>query len=591
MASLDRTRDRAMSKPVEMRHAAGDRPGFGEALPLMLQQLALQSTYWLLPVIVAAFFGFGPAAAAGFLSASLLITAMGALMQGWTRGWLGSGYALPFVPSPAFVAVYAGAAAAGAGLGAAGAALIAASLSVSLLFLAFPRFLQLISAEITGVVAFSIGLGFMPKIIELLNLALDPGKLPAQLSERMSDAVVSTQASEIHSIAVFAVTLAAVVFVGIARWRFAAYAIIAGAATGSIFGLLLIGPDAVALRALHSASWLALPSFTAPDFAGVSAALLATAVVTVLCNTADQLGDVLVAQREQDAAWTKPDPPPLRRGVLASNLVVTLGGLTGGMAASTSSACVALSIATRSFSRWTACAGACLLVLLSCSPKFVSLFILIPGPVVAALLIYISGFMMSSGAKLITGRVLDARRSACVGFGLACGIASLFAQDFLLRYLPEALVSPVVLSFLAAFALHLATLPLVKEIATAEIDLEGNVGQAADAFAESSAGNWALRRETADGLRHAVLETAELLAARGAKMLKVSASLSDGNVLLSVEHAAPILPAPSIIPNVEDLEDASRAEAFTMWMATRGASDYTRKISGQQASATFAFQE
>ncbi len=591
VASLDRARDRAIRNPGDIRHAAGDRPGWTDALPLALQQIALQSTYWILPVIIGHMFGMSAAATAAFLGASLLVTAFGVALQGATRGWVGSGYAMPFVPNPVALSVYAGAAALGTGLGSAGATLIIASLVVSALFLAFPRVLQLISAEITGVVAFAIGISFLPKILEFLNRAIDTKAEAFRWSERNSDNVLASFDAEHAAILVFGVILALVIFIGIARWRLSAHAIIIGVVLGTVLGLALLGPDPVALAAFHDASWFKLPSMQLPDFGSLNLALLITAFVILLCGTADQLGDLLVMQREQDAAWSKPDTPPLRRGVLASNLTTTFAGLMGGMAAGTSSACVALAIATRSFSRRVACFGAALIVIVACSPKVISVFLLIPNPVIAALLLYVSAFMMGSGAKLITGRVLDARRTSCVGLGLAFGIATLFAHEFLARYLPEAIISPVVLAFIAAFSLHLLTLPLVRQVATTDIKLGAALGVDIDHFIEAAAGDWGLRRKTADSIRHAILEVAELVAARGASGVNVKASVTDGNVLVVIQHPAPILPAPALRPSVDDLENDAGMEAFAMWMASRDAVDCVRNVSGEQATLSLSFQD
>ena len=216
----------------------------------------------------------------------------------------------------------------------------------------------------------------------------------------------------------------------------------------------------------------------------MSLGLFVTAFVAALCTVADQVGDLLVMQREQNANWSRPDLPPLRRGILAANLTSALSGLVGGMVAAGSSAGIALSIATRSFTRSVIFICALLVVVIAVCPKITALFLTIPDTVVAAMLLFLGGWMMCSGLKLITARVMDARRTSCVGIGLGAGIATVIAPDLMARLLPQALVTPVALSFLVAFGLHVITLPFVRRVALTDIPLDAGVGQHADAFIE-----------------------------------------------------------------------------------------------------------
>ena len=365
-ASLDRARDRPVTAPADIRHAAHDRPGWPETIAFALQHIAIQSTYWILPVIVAAQFGLGPEAAAAFLGISVLASALSAPIQALNRGWIGSGYAMPFVPSSVLFPVYIGVAAAGYSLGAASAALIIAALAAMTLFLAFPLVLRLVSVEIMGVVIFGIGVNFLPRVVDLLTASPVTGS---------GDAL---------SLAVFLFLFAGIILIAVVRSRYQPFAIVIGAAAGWLGGLMLFGPSQALV---DEADWFALPGLAGPDFSGVDAILLLECFIAMLCVIAHQLGNLLIIQRGQDASWRRPDLPPLRRGVAASLIGVVLGSLMGGMGAVTAAATAAIAVETRSYSRWIGWVGSALLAALACSPKFIALILMIAPPVRAALLL------------------------------------------------------------------------------------------------------------------------------------------------------------------------------------------------------------
>jgi len=590
-ASLDRGGDRPMKAPGDLRHAATDRLPLIENLPMALQQLAIQSSYWIMPAIAARTLGFDAATTASFLAMSLLLAAISMIIQMSTRGLLGSGYAVPFIPTAIALPIYMAAAASGMQLGAAGAAIMLAFVVAPLLMLAFPKVLQLLTTEICGVVIFAVGLGFLPYVLKSLDrITLGLAHPTAALADPplLIAGILSVDRSSM-ALGIFLATLAILVLVGLIRWRLAPYGIIGATVSGSVAYMLTIGLDPAAIQALQAAPWFALPTLTPPDFAQMNLGLLLTAFVVAFCMIASQVGDLVVIQREQDASWTKPDLPPLRRGILAANLTNALGGLVGGMVAGASSAGIALSIATRSFARSIILVCAVMVALIGACPKITALFLTIPDTVVAAMLLFLGGWMMCSGLKLITARVMDARRTSCVGIGLGAGIAAVIAPELMGRLLPQSIVTPVALSFLVAFGLQVITLPFVRRVAVTDIPLDAGIGQHADAFIEQAAGNWALRRQTAEAMGHALLEIGELLAGRGLTNLNVRAQAMDGQVSMNIEHAGPVLPAPSARPDAADLESDTAHEAFAMWMATRQASECLLGVNRQQAFVRLSF--
>lgn len=571
---IDRSRDAPTQRPADLVHGADDRPGGLQALALSLQQVAVQSVYWLVPVLAATAFGLGPQEAMGFMCMTLVACAVGAVLHGFKRGPVGSGYALPNVPSPTFLGAYLLAAGSGATLGAAGASLIVASLLALGLFLSMPRLLGLIPPELTGVVVFMIGVSLLPRAGALALRDIDAG-LP-----------------EAMSLALLLASLAVTVVAAILRWPLARFAVILGGVLGTgVVAALMVGhPEARAL--VSDEPWFALPSPVLPAFGQVTWGLVLPFFIAAFCCVPSWLGDMLTYQRGTDASWVRPDMAPLRRGMVAGYLAAGVSGLLGGFGTTTSSACVGLSVATRSYSRRATYLGAALLLALACSPRLVSIFVLLPGPVAAAMLVFVSSVMLAGGTTLMASRVLDSRRAACVGLGLAAGLLALGNSAQLGPYLPASLLEPVTLAFTVAFFLHLSTLHLVGRRIQADVDLRADPGSAIDLLVEKTAGAWGLRRKTADAVRHGLVEIAEILAARGLARAALVLRHDDGRVRVRVSHEGVMLPAPSSRPLADDvLGDTLAQESFAMWMATREALDCVRQQRDPQSTVELEYRD
>ena len=565
----DRSGDRPLTRPADIAFALDERPPPTQALGLALQHMAIQSTYFLLPGIVGAAFGLHPVDTIRFLCLSVAALGLAALLQAAKRGPIGSGYGIPAIPSPVYVAAYLLVAETGGDPQV--AAMLAAAAGALGLALApllrGARLQALVPTEVAGVVVFLIGVSLLPRALA----ALAAEGLPE--ARRPAAAMVAFAA------------LAAMVALSLARGRPGRFGVLIGAALG---GALALGLDLLpegAAGLLARAPWLALPVPQPPPpaaVAGFDAALLSAFALATLASFASWTGDLVAFQRAADGAWRRPDPAPIRRGLGAQGLGVAAAGLLGAMAPASSSACVGLAIATRTLSRAVAVLGAVLLLLLACSPKLLALFVLMPEPVKAAMLGYVCCFMLAAGCRLTTARMLDSRRVFTVGFGLCAGFAALIAPELPARAgLPRALVAPVTAGAIVAMALNLLTAPLVARRATLTVRTGPGMHQALLDSCEALGGAWGARRETMDLVKYSLLELGELLAERGVAAFEVQARFEGETVRLLVSYPGEPLPPPVARPQAGDLLGPREArEAFAMWMALRGAQAYEQRRRG-----------
>jgi len=539
------------------------RPAPGQLLALAAQQVAVQSIYFVLPGLVATAFGATPLQATNLLCLSLLGVALFTLLQGLTRGILGSGYPIPGIPSPVLLAAYLLAAGAGLGLDAAAALTVLTGIAAVLTLPLLRRLPVLIPTEVAGVVVFLIGASLVPLVIAAMHLE------PARPVASVPGAAVTLG------------TVAVMVLVAIGRSRLAPFAVLAGMAVG-IAASLLAGmgvPDAG--RLLAEAPWLALPRPILPAYGPGMLPLAGVFLISLVPIQASLLGNLIAFQRAADSQWRRPDPPPLRRGLLAQGIAVALTGAIGGMAPAVSSAAVGLAIATGTLARRIALAGAAMLVVLAFCPKLLALFVLVPEPVKAAMLLYVAGFMMAQGCKMVAARMLDARRTAVAGLGLGAGLAVLIEPEFFAAGLP-ALAAPLSFGALVAFLANLLTLPLVAERARFVLPLGAALAPAVEERWAALGGAWGLRRETVERVRHALIELGDLLSGRGLRELGVLATKEEDRVVLRLDFAGPPLPPPAARPRARDLEDGTTSlEAFAVWMATRHAQRHAQRRSGE----------
>src|SRR4030095_2320704 len=135
------------------------------------------------------------------------------------------------------------------------------------------------------------------------------------------------------------------------------------------------------------------------------------------------MGTVTLCRRINDADWVRPDMAPIRRGVLADGLAITLAGSIGTFGVNTSPASVALSSATGVASRQVAYAVGVMFIALGFLPKLATLLALMPRAVMAAALVFATCFLLVNGMQMITSRMLDTRKTLVIGLAMIAGLA------------------------------------------------------------------------------------------------------------------------------------------------------------------------
>jgi xanthine permease XanP len=569
---MARQMDRQMARPPGIAYWLEDQPPRTVLMGLALQHVAIQSVFFVIPAVLATLLSPDPGDGARFLSLSILAAAIWQLLMGLTRGWVGAGYPLPASHAAALFGAYALVAQAGHGFGAAGALLAVTGLAGVVMTFMMQRLRVALPNEVAGVVVILIGIALVVLAAQRLGLKND----------------VAPQGA---SVGVALASLGLMTLVALSRTRAAPFAVLFGAGLGVILALALgLGPEGAA-AVIDQQPWLALPQPWLPRFDEITPAPLIAFLVTLVALKAAAVGSLVLLQRNLDAKWSKPDAPPLRRGLLANGIGMTIAGLLGGACPNPGTAAMGLSIATGTLARRIVVAGAVLLLIISLCPKLIVLFVLVPEPVKAAMLFYVAGLIMTQGCQLVTARLLDTRRTLIVAFGLSAGIVQAVAPQHFITAVP-ALASPISIGALVAFTVNLITLPLVAQRATLPLALTAAIGRQVSDWLAGVAGSWALKAQTARVADQSLGELVELLQERGVAQVDIQARLAEDRVEFTLAWAGPPLPEPPETASVDDLMgDDDARQAFSVWLATRQAQAFRVKPTPEGHEAWLVFED
>ena len=221
---------------------------------------------------------------------------------------------------------------------------------------------------------------------------------------------------------------------------------LAGLLVGMVLSLLLgLLPEQV--QAWQALPWLRLPQLPAFGWRFEAGAIVPYAV-TGFALALTSMGTQTIVQRSADADWVRPHLRPLARGVRAEGVAHLFAALVNGLPLAASGGAVSLAAASGSASRYLGYWTAALLLLAALVPKLIGAWLLLPAPVMGALLLYLATFTTLSGLQLIASRMLDNRRVLAVGLGLVVGTGMSVIQPAIQKLWPA--LAYVALSGLAA---------------------------------------------------------------------------------------------------------------------------------------------
>ncbi len=163
------------------------------------------------------------------------------------------------------------------------------------------------------------------------------------------------------------------------------------------------------------------------DYVGIT--LLASCMIAAVAATVVLMVNVSNAQRINDAGWVRPNFRSLSGGLAGSGLATLVCGFDGSLGLISSISSIGLSQATGVASRSLGYAIGALFVVLAFVPWAVYVLMATTAPVMGAMLIFTSMFVLINGLQMITARMLDRRCVVVVGLSFAMAVMADVYRD------------------------------------------------------------------------------------------------------------------------------------------------------------------
>lgn len=485
--------------PHTLRFGADDKPPPLITLIGAIQQVGLVAFTLVVPLLLCRTAGASPNATQNVLSLSMIVLGIPTLLQALRKGPVGTGYLAPsnfsvLYMGPALQAVQFG------GLGLMAGMTIFGGLTEAAISRGLSRLRPLLPPELAGLVIFLVGLTTGSVGVSYL---LAPA------------AVTSVGGSHWLVAGIILATMIAfhVWTKGLLHLSCALIGIVVGYIASFATGLLsiadftqLASQPVVALPSLGGQRWSFEPTLVLPfAIAGMAGALKAVGVITA-------------CQRMNDADWVRPDRNSLGRGILADGLGTAICGVIGTSAVNLAPSSVGLVAATGVASRRVAYTIAVIMLAVAFFPSLTAALILMPQPVVAAILVFTSCFILINGIQTIASRLLDGRQTFVIGVALIAGI-SVEVFPNAVKALPPVLEplfrSAVVFGTLVALLLNLVFRVGIRQRGVLTIDPANyNLDTLSDFMQEKGAA-WGARRDVILRAAHALQQLIESVVDHG----------------------------------------------------------------------------
>lgn len=535
-----------MRKPPSIVYGVDERPPLGITGLSGAQHVGLMSINLIYPVLIAREAGVSPETVTQIVSLSMLILALGAILQAQTRGPIGSGFLCQPVPTAAYLLPSLLAAREG-GLALVFGMTLAAGLLEAVLSRGLRYLRPLFPPEIAGLVILMIGM------------------TTAAVGVRTLLGIGSPEPRDATHALVAAVTLGSMVALNV--WTGGAlrlFCVLIGMSIGYLATAVLGDFAAADVARLGTAPVLALPGL---EHAGWSFSwgLTIPFAVAALAASFKTTGNVITCQKLNDADWKRPDMRSISRGVLADGLATVTAGVVGTTGVNSATMNVGLANATGVLSRYVAYAVAGFLVLLAFFPKLGAVLYLMPPAVAGSALLFAASFIIVNGFEIMTSRLLDARKTFMIGLSFIAALAVDF-YPAAFRGLPASIEpvvgSSIVLGTLCALLLNLLFRIGVRTRRTLVVE-PGNVDAVAiEGFMDAQGAAWGARRDVIDRASFNLTQSIETIVEgcnpEGA--LTIEASFDEFNLDVRVSYLGPPLELPEKRPTNEEIMESEEGQ-------------------------------
>lgn len=551
-----------MRRPENTEFWLHDRLPVPTAIGLSLEQLAFLGALLVVPNLFAhnTVLSLDSGAFLDIASATLLAAALAVLLQVLGRWGLGAGYYYPQQATPTVFAMMLVASAQG-GLALAYGMIFVTGLTQVLLSGVLMRLRNIFTVEVAGLAVILTG--------------ITTGK--AGLETLFGASIDSVDTDELL---VSGVTLAVLVFCNIwVKARFQAFTTLSGLATGTLLAAMLGMIPADVWQEIAETPWMRLPHLGTFGWS-FDSEMVGVYALMGLSLTLMSLGTQTAAQRALDADWHVPNLRAYARGLRAEGVSNMVGSFMNAMPQAASGGAVGLATAAGCTSRYLGFWVAGALVFMALCSKLIVLWFVVPGPVIAALMMYLAALLIMTGMRLIASRMLDNRRAMAVGLGLMVGVANQYIVMGLEQSMPELSDFMRIAGGLNGLMVALVLTMIFRIGATAHtkqrFEIAVTTAEDIGRFMERQGRLWGARHVSVQRARLAVWEAFDLLAHSGhiggpRPWLEIHTRFDDYALRVRfIYEGLPMQAAGDSPPSPEDmLEDPDAASRLSGYLLSR----------------------
>jgi NCS2 family nucleobase:cation symporter-2 len=565
-----------VKRPLNIAYWLNETPPLGVTVLSGLQHVGLVSIFLLVPVLACRQAGLPAEKIVDVLALSMLVIAVGPVLQQFGRAGVGSGFLCPTI----FAAPY---------LPASVLALQAGGLPLMFGMTIFAGLVEIgVSRLLRPLRPF-----FPPEIAGLVVAMI--GVTIGVLGFRSLFGGDAAGAPSAAPLAVAAITLATMV--GLNVWTKGGtklFCALIGMVVGYVVAALVGVLPTADLDQLRAAPLLRLPDPGHLQWT-FDADLVVPFAVAAVAASLRAMGDVTVCQKTNDASWTRPDMRTISGGALANGLCTTLAGLLGTIGTNTSTSNIGLAAATGVTSRKVAYATGGIYLALAFLPMAATVFVIMPGAVVGATLVFASCLVFINGLLIITSRMLDARRTFVIGLSFMLGLAVAVLPGAFAGLPPGARLftsSSLLLGTVSALILNLVFRLGVRRTVTMQVEPSTVDSARIEQFMEAHGAAWGARRDVIVRASFNLVQSIETIvdACAPASPLEVAASFDEFNLDVRVSYDGPPLELPEKRPSNEEIMASEEGERkLAGFMLRRFADRVAASRKGVRSTILFHF--
>lgn len=564
-------------KTPDLTYGVDEVPPLHIILLSGLQHVGLVTIFLIFPLLVLKEAGASDALSANILGLAVMALGIAAILQGLPKGPVGSGFLCP----ANYSAIYLAPALAATKLG--GFSLlfgmtIYAGFFECALSPMLRRIRPLFPPELSGLVIFFVGttvgsLGFRSLVGVNSNIPLGQNEI-------------------IVALATLGVTVGLNVWgKGQPRLFCALIGMMVGYAVAVFTGVLSTHEFAL----LRKLPVVAFPSFSHIGWS-FSLTLALPFTISALVAAIKAVAVVTVCQRINDAEWVRPQMSSLSRGVFADGLGTVISGLMGSIGLNSSPTCSGLSAATGVTSRVVGYAVGGMLIALGFLPMLTGLLVMMPRPVMGALLVFVACYLLINGIQTIASRMLDARRTLVIGLAMSAGITAEIAPNMVSDMPP--IIAPLVSSSLVLGTIIALLLNLIFRLGqkqrvslTVDPDSTDAITKVKE-FLDAQGRSWGARRDIMERVSFGVSQAIETIKEfwQHGGPIRIDARFDEFNLDVQLVYRGDLIELPDRRPSDNEIIETEIGQRrLAGYMLRRNADRVASSQKGDESIVQFHF--